>query len=120
MKMTLSRTFNTFIVHELLRPGDPITPCDDAPKDSPTRMDPALPNVMHHSELRGTDFLATPDGFWNGIAFGSGSYHGVDINVDAGPILHRGNVYPVSLLRNHSKVVRSMYWLRFHRKPISV
>jgi ribonuclease Z len=92
MKMTLTRTSDTYIVHELLRPEDPVTPCDDALKDSPTRMDPALPTVMHFSELRGTDFIATAEGFWKGITLGSGRYHGVDINVDAGPILHRGNI----------------------------
>ena len=92
MKMTLTRTSDTYIVYELLRPEDPVTPCDDAPKDSPTRMDPTLPNVMHYSELRGTDFLATADGFWKGITSGSGRYRGVDISVDAGPILHRGTI----------------------------
>lgn len=96
--MTLSRTSDTYVVHELLKPEDPITPCDAAPKDSPARMDPALPNVMHYSELRGTDFIATPDGFWRGIIRAKGRYPGIDIVVDAGPILHRGKRLTCSLI----------------------
>jgi ribonuclease Z len=90
--MTLTRTSDTYTVHELLTPEDPVTPCDDAPNDSPKEWTLALPNVMHYSELRGTDFIATADGLWKGITCGKGRSYGVDINVDAGPILHRGNV----------------------------
>jgi ribonuclease Z len=84
-------------------------------------MDPALPNVMHDSELLGTDFIADADGFWRGITSGKGRYHGVDINVDAGPIQHRGKILMCFFIEtNDTKVVRSMYRLRLHRKSIPV
>jgi ribonuclease Z len=76
-------------VHELLKPEDQITPCDTAPLDSSARMNFAEMNVMHYSELRGSDVRASSDGLWREITYGKGRMS--TIKVDAGPILHRGN-----------------------------
>ncbi|KAK7023767.1 ribonuclease Z, partial [Favolaschia claudopus] len=74
MTMTLTRTADKYVVHELLRPEDNPTPCDP-------------PQVMHTSEVAGRDIRCTDDGFWKEITQGEGLLG--DILVDAGPILHR-------------------------------
>lgn len=89
MKMTLTRTSGSYTVHELLRADDQITPCDNAALDSPARMDYKEMNVMHYSEFKGSDILASDDGLWRKITYGRGWTSA--IQVDAGPILHRGD-----------------------------
>lgn len=73
--MTLTRTADRYVVHELLSAEDEVTPCDP-------------PEVMHSSECEGNDIRAGEDGFWKDIV--SEHWKSVDISVDAGPILHRG------------------------------
>ena len=94
MKMTLTRTAEKYVVHELLHPEDPVTPCEpSAPDGTESTLNIAEPNVLHVSELPGRDIRATPDGLWRAIAHGAGQLS--PIVVDAGPILHRGNYYSI-------------------------
>jgi ribonuclease Z len=72
--MTLSHTGERYVVHELLTSTDAVTSCDSA--------------VLHPSECPGQDFVCDADGFWKGVASGTG-YWG-EVVVDAGPIRHRG------------------------------
>ncbi|KAK0459487.1 beta-lactamase-like protein [Desarmillaria tabescens] len=72
MKMTLSRSNDKYVVHELLTPEDTVTPC--------TTED------LHSSEAPGRD-IVSEGGFWPEITTGPGFYG--DICVDAGPIAHR-------------------------------
>ena len=70
--MTLTRTADRYVVHELLSENDELTPC-------------APPEVMHSSECQGRDIWAgEEDGFWRDF-LSKGR-----VTVDAGPILHRG------------------------------
>ncbi|KAJ7684918.1 beta-lactamase-like protein [Mycena polygramma] len=73
LTMTLTRTAEKYVVHELLRTDDVPTPCE--------------PEVMHSSELEGRDIWCSEDGFWKGFTLGRGVLG--DVVVDAGPILHR-------------------------------
>ncbi len=73
MKMTLSRSSDKYVVHELLTPEDTVTLC--------TTED------LHSSEAPGRD-IVSEDGFWPEITKGPGFYG--DVCVDAGPIAHRG------------------------------
>ncbi|KAK0197346.1 beta-lactamase-like protein [Armillaria mellea] len=72
MKMTLSRSSDKYVVHELLTPEDTVTPC--------TTED------LHSNEAPGRD-VVSEDGFWPEITKGPGFYG--DVYVDAGPIAHR-------------------------------
>ncbi|KAJ7715944.1 beta-lactamase-like protein [Mycena maculata] len=74
LNMTLTRTAEKYVVHELLRADDVPTPCEP-------------PEVMHSSELVGRDIVCTEDGFWKGFTQGRGALG--EVVVDAGPILHR-------------------------------
>ncbi|KAG6909458.1 hypothetical protein DXG01_000443 [Tephrocybe rancida] len=84
MKMTLTKTANFFVVHELLTKIDRVTPClpFDGAIDSLH-----LPDMMHYNELPGQDILCSEDGFWKEITTSRGQYG--EVCVDAGPILHR-------------------------------
>ncbi|KAJ6513919.1 beta-lactamase-like protein [Mycena vitilis] len=73
LTMTLTRTAEKYVVHELLRTDDVPTSCDL--------------DVMHSSELEGRDIWCSEDGFWKGFTLGRGALG--DVVVDAGPILHR-------------------------------
>ncbi|KAF5365777.1 hypothetical protein D9758_003156 [Tetrapyrgos nigripes] len=75
LKMTLTKTRDNYVVHELLTEQDQITPCDP-------------PEVMHVNEVAGRDIVCSEDGFWRNISRGKGRLS--DVAVDAGPILHRG------------------------------
>jgi len=88
MKMTLTRTSDNYVVHELLREDDPITPCEPGPTDNALAMNVADLNVMHCSERAGSNIRASEDGLWRAVAQGRGRMS--NIVVDAGPILHRG------------------------------
>ncbi|KAG6861729.1 hypothetical protein C0995_012733 [Termitomyces sp. Mi166 len=84
MKMTLTKTAEFFVVHELLTKTDRVTPClphDDAINSL------HLPDVMHYNEIAGQDIVCTEDGFWREFTTSNGAYR--EICVDAGPILHR-------------------------------
>ncbi|KAF8906066.1 beta-lactamase-like protein, partial [Gymnopilus junonius] len=89
MKMTLTKTADKYVVHELLGPEDAVTPCDPPPVvDGPIpTWNIAESHVLHVSELPGRDIRATPDGLWRAVAHGGGQMS--QIVVDAGPILHR-------------------------------
>nr|GAT61273.1 predicted protein [Mycena chlorophos] len=75
MKMTLTRTADKYVVHELLQADDAPTTCDAA--------------ELHPSEVPGRDIRCSEDGFWREIT--RGTSHGAlgDVVVAAGPILHR-------------------------------
>ncbi|KAF8553415.1 Metallo-hydrolase/oxidoreductase [Imleria badia] len=73
LTMTLTKTADTYVVHELLTPQCPRTLCDA--------------NSLHSSECPGFDFLCNEQGFWQ--AFVVARRHVGDIIVDAGPISHR-------------------------------
>lgn len=93
--MTATHTGDHYVVHELLKPHDRITPCKDFP---PSEMEHSNSSqypgcfqdwdIRHPSEERGRDIHAGEDKFWRGISSGQGRYG--DIVVDAGPIYHRG------------------------------
>ncbi|KAJ6546437.1 beta-lactamase-like protein [Mycena vulgaris] len=74
LNMTLTRTAEKYVVHELLREDDASTPCEP-------------PEVLHSSELVGRDIRCSEDGFWRGFTKGTGALG--EVVVDAGPILHR-------------------------------
>ncbi|KAG8217423.1 beta-lactamase-like protein [Butyriboletus roseoflavus] len=73
LTMTLTKTADTYAVHELLTPRCPRTPCDAT--------------SLHSSECPGLDFLCNEQGFWQGFLAARG--HLGDILADAGPISHR-------------------------------
>jgi ribonuclease Z len=77
LKMTLTRTSDRYVVHELLAPDDEATPCDP-------------PEVMHSSENAGRDIRADANGFWKDIATTTTSRLRSKVVVDAGRIDHRG------------------------------
>ena len=72
--MTFTKTADTYAVHELLTPQCPRTPCDAT--------------FLHSSECLGLDFVCDEQGFWK--AFTGARWRLGDIEVDAGPISHRG------------------------------
>jgi len=95
LKMTLTRTADRYVVHELLSPNDEVTPCTP-------------PGVMHSSESQGRDIWAgEEDGFWRQFV-----YRG-RVAVDAGPILHRGGsctsntILPNSTVKIHALDISS-------------
>ncbi|KNZ71568.1 Zinc phosphodiesterase ELAC protein 1 [Termitomyces sp. J132] len=83
MKMTLTKTAEFYVVHELLTKTDQITPC--LPHDAIDGLH--LPDVMHYNEIAGRDIVCTEDGLWQEFMTSNGIYG--EICVDAGPILHR-------------------------------
>jgi len=99
MKMTLTRTADKYVVHELLTPSDSITPCvPRAPNADPTEFNITQSDIMHYSELAGSDLYATTitgepqaegvsGGYWYSITTDNGHYS--PITVSAGSILHR-------------------------------
>jgi ribonuclease Z len=111
MKMTITRTLDNYVVHELLTPEDPITPCEPRPSDSsPTDQHTLEPNILHSSELAGFDIRPSPDGFWRAITQAQGVLS--PIVVDAGSILHRGKfAFVLSLHPRCSSSFRSLYRL---------
>lgn len=74
LTMTLTKTADTYAVHELLTPQCLRTPCDA--------------ESLHSSECPGLDFVCDEQGFWQAIVVARGRVG--DIVVDAGPISHRG------------------------------
>ncbi|KAJ6547316.1 beta-lactamase-like protein [Mycena capillaripes] len=74
LSMTLTKTAEKYVVHELLRKDDVPTPCEP-------------PEVLHSSELVGRDIWCSEDGFWRDFTGGTGVCG--EVVVDAGPILHR-------------------------------
>jgi ribonuclease Z len=89
MKMTLTRTAECYMVHELVTPKDRITPCllhDDTVNSL------HQPDVMHCNEVVGQDILCSEDGFWRQITRSRGVFG--EIFVDVGPIAHRGQPNP--------------------------
>lgn len=88
MKMTLTKTSDNYVVHELLAAEDRASPCDPSPINSASSI--AEPNILHCNEAAGHDIRASPDGLWRAIVQGNGKIS--KIVVDAGPIHHRGNV----------------------------
>lgn len=112
MKMTLTRTSDTYIVHELVTTKDILTPCFPA--------DNVVENVreqdfMHGSEMAGLDIGCTPDGFWKGVLKSRGAFG--EVIVDAGPISHRGQSNDVTylILQTIQCFHRSMYRLYLPR-----
>ncbi|KDR73419.1 hypothetical protein GALMADRAFT_251075 [Galerina marginata CBS 339.88] len=88
MKMSLTRTSDKYVVHELLAAEDSETPCQPRIPDSPlSNFNIAEPHILHCSEVAGLDIRPSPDGLWRAITQGSGKMS--KIIVDAGPILHR-------------------------------
>ncbi|KAF5331141.1 hypothetical protein D9619_005747 [Psilocybe cf. subviscida] len=88
MKMTLTRTSDTYVVHEMLRAEDTVTPCNPpAPSTNPDSHLTGQPDVLHSRELPGRDIRASSDGFWLGITQGRG--RSTPVVVNAGPINHR-------------------------------
>jgi ribonuclease Z len=88
MKMTLTRTCDNYVVHELLTAEDVATPCDPSAINSASSI--AEANMLHCNEIGGFDIRASSDGLWRAIAQGNGKMS--KMVVDAGPILHRGKV----------------------------
>lgn len=89
--MTLTQTADKYVVHELLRPSDEITPCEPH-------------EVMHSSEVAGRDIHSSEDGFWTSITHGEGVFG--DVFVDAGPISHRGSSSCTSAVQTNLTVRR--------------
>ncbi|KAF8061466.1 hypothetical protein FPV67DRAFT_1703862 [Lyophyllum atratum] len=84
MKMTLTRTADFYVVHELLTPKDRITPC--LPHDNAINSMREL-DIMHCNEVPGQDVLCSEDGFWKDLVRSQGAFG--EVFVDAGPISHR-------------------------------
>ncbi|KAG5652952.1 hypothetical protein H0H81_002960 [Sphagnurus paluster] len=84
MKMTLTKTSDNYVVHELLKPEDRITAC--VPHGLGAYSIQEL-DMMHYNEVAGQDIFCSDDGFWKGFTTARGVYG--DIYVDAGPISHR-------------------------------
>ena len=95
MKMTLTRTSETYAVHELLTAHDSLTPCLPASQTGDNVRDQDL---MHANETVGTDILCTHDSFWKAFTKSQATFG--DVVVDAGPISHRGHLplLPISTL----------------------
>lgn len=74
LTMTLTKTADTYAVHELLTPQCPRTPCNVT--------------SLHSSECPGLDFLCDEQGFWQAFVVAHGRLG--NVVVDAGPIAHRG------------------------------
>lgn len=74
LTMTLTKTADTYAVHELLTPQCTRTPCDAT--------------SLHSSECPGSDFLCNEQGLWQGFLAARGQLG--DVVADAGPISHRG------------------------------
>ncbi|KAF8964654.1 beta-lactamase-like protein [Flammula alnicola] len=91
MKMTLTRTSDRYVVHELLASEDSVTPCDPPTSNMSSPLNISEPNILHHNEIAGLDIRASPDGLWRAITQGNGKLS--EIVVDAGPILHRGYTF---------------------------
>lgn len=99
-RMTATHTGDHYVVHELLKPHDRVTPCKDflpsETEDSNSSQRPVCSagfhdwDIRHPSEECGRDIYAGEDNFWRGITSGQGR-HG-DIVVDAGSIYHRGTL----------------------------
>lgn len=90
--MTLTRTSDTYVVHEMLRAEDTVTPCNPpAPSTNPDSHLTDQPDVLHSRELPGRDIRASSDGFWLGITQGRG--RSTPVVVNAGPINHRGSAF---------------------------
>lgn len=106
--MTLTRTSDKYVVHELLTAEDTITPCD-LPLPNSTISEP---NVMHSSEVAGLDITSSPeDGLWRAVTYGKGTMS--EIVVDVGPVLHRGmsHLYLYASMKQ-LMFFRSLRWLR--------
>jgi len=121
LKMTLTRTNWTYAVHELLSPHDPLTSCIDAPKNHPARMDARQVDALHYSEEKGKDLRAGEDGLWRGVTSGRGRRRREGnecvIWVDAGPIMHRGELsfsHLIAYTTLYKKKHRPLHRLRLH------
>ncbi|KAK7466922.1 hypothetical protein VKT23_003986 [Stygiomarasmius scandens] len=94
LKMTLTRTRNKYVVHELLTNDDAKTPCDP-------------PEIMHVSEAAGRDIICSKDGLWHNIS--REQSRSAEIAIDAGPIAHRdpclGFVFRECIFPNRKIVV---------------
>lgn len=91
MKMTFTSTSETYAVHELLLPTDPITPCEPPAKAVEFDYNIADQSVMHVSEAAGSDIFQDEDGFWRMIARGPArASWDSEVIVEAGSIQHRG------------------------------
>jgi hypothetical protein len=89
MKMTLTRTSDKYVVHELLTAEHAITPCDLPNSVSWSNSTISEPTVMHSSEVAGLNIRPSPeDGLWRAVTYGKGTMS--EIIVDVGPVLHRG------------------------------
>lgn len=122
MKMTLTRTSDTYVVHELLTTGDSITPCDLPPASDRalSNMYTLQSNILHPNEIAGLDIRASPDGFWRGITQGKGVKS--PIIVDAGAILHRGKLafsHSCYMLIAYIHLSRSLCRIYLYRSELS-
>jgi len=95
--MTLTRTSDKYVVHELLTAEDIITPCDLPTSVSLSNSNISEPTVMHSSEVAGLDIRPSPeDGLWRAVAYGKGTMS--EIVVDVGPVHHRGRSHCIRLV----------------------
>ncbi|KAJ7596693.1 beta-lactamase-like protein [Mycena floridula] len=78
LKMTLTRTTDLYVCHELLRTEDTITACDSDPNS------PAA-SALHSSELPGRDIRCSADGFWREFTSEEGAFG--QVYMDADPCL---------------------------------
>lgn len=118
MKMTLTYTADTYVVHELLTKDDPVTPCDLPDSDAVFDYYITNPSVMHVSEVRGSDILPDDKGFWRNLASGRGRVQ--DISVDAGSIQHRGwSFVALTIWKLKLKLFRSLPGLRLQGTRVS-
>ena len=87
--MTLTRTSDKYVVHELLTAEHAITPCDLPNSVSSSNSTISEPTVMHSSEVAGLNIRPSPeDGLRCAVTYGKGTMS--EIIVDVGPVLHRG------------------------------
>ncbi|KAF5357867.1 hypothetical protein D9756_001823 [Leucocoprinus leucothites] len=91
LKMTFTRSDDTYVVHELLKSDDPITPCNPPPDEHDQDSGSSYKDwdILHCSETPGNDILADTQGLWCDIASHIYSRRATQFSVHAGPILHR-------------------------------
>jgi len=105
--MTFTRTSDAYVVHELLRTHDPITPCNPPFDGDDPNASSSYRNwdVLHSSELPGRDILADDQGLWRDVdsqMYSPASRRTIHFSIHAGPILHRGKDAYVYRYFNHN------------------
>lgn len=98
LKMTFTRSEKTYVVHELLRNDDLVTPCNPPLDEHDPTSGSSFRDVdiLHCNEVPGRDIRADDQGLWRDIAPETHSGRATPFHIHAGPILHRGESMHIS------------------------